>query len=294
MIKSLDLFSGIGGFALGFHWAGIETAAFCEIELYPRKVLAKNFPNVPIHRDIREVSGYEYKGIDIVTGGFPCQPHSVAGQRKASADARDLWGEMYRVICEAQPKWVVAENVPGLLSSESGRYFGRVLRNLAQEGYCTQWFCIPASALGAWHKRERIWIVANKRKVSDSNLSATRNKVLRKIEGEKEAGQTNRLAGSNLSARDGEILADTHNLRTQVSLERKLSSFKMFGSDGENWETIFRTWETEPSVGRVANGVSNRVDRIKSLGNAVVPQIPFIIGKAIVEVENETQIDGRS
>lgn len=160
-MKSLDLFSGIGGFALGFHWAGIETVAFCEIEDYPVKVLNKNWPGVPVHRDIRKLYGKEYKGIDIVTGGFPCQPHSLAGKRLASEDSRDLWGEMFRVICEARPKWIVAENVPGLLSSESGRYFGRVLRDLAQAGYCVQWFCIPASALGAWHKRERIWIVAN-------------------------------------------------------------------------------------------------------------------------------------
>jgi len=294
MIKSLDLFSGIGGFALGFHWAGIETAAFCEIEDYPTKVLKKNFPNIPIHRDIKELNGYDYEGIDIVTGGFPCQPHSVAGQRKASEDARDLWGEMYRVIRQAQPKWVVAENVPGLLSSESGRYFGRVLRDLAQEGYCTQWFCIPASALGAWHKRERIWIVANKRKISDSNLSATRNKVLRKIEGEKETGQAYRPSRSNLSARDGESPADSNCDRLQARrlAERIQSQLTEFGVDSESNQFYF--WEVEPAVGRVANGVSNRVDRIKSLGNAVVPQIPYVIGKAIVEVENEAQIDGRS
>ena len=288
MIKSLDLFSGIGGFALGFHWAGIETAAFCEIELYPRKVLAKNFPNIPIHRDIKELNGYDYKGIDIVTGGFPCQPHSVAGQRNASADARDLWGEMHRIICEAQPRWVVAENVTGLLSSESGRYFGRVLRNLAEEGYCTQWFCIPASALGAWHKRERIWIVANKRKVSDSNVPTERNEVLRKIEREKATGQANRLARSNLSARDGESLADSNCNRLQARwvAERIQSKLTQFGIDSES--NKFNPWETEPAVGRVANGISSRVDRIKGLGNAVVPQIPYVIGKAIMEVEDET------
>ena len=291
MIKSLDLFSGIGGFALGFHWAGIETAAFCEIELYPRKVLAKNFPNVTIHRDIKELNGYDYKGIDIVTGGFPCQPHSVAGQRNASEDARDLWGEMFRVICEAQPRWIVAENVTGLLSSESGRYFGRVLGNLAQEGYCVQWFCIPAGALGAWHKRERIWIVANKRKVSDSNVPTERNEVLRKIEGEKATGQAHRPSRSNLSARDGESLADSdcNRLQARRFAMRVQSQLTEFGVDSES--NKFYPWEVEPNVGRVANGISCRVDRIKGLGNAVVPQIPYVIGKAIMEVEDETQAD---
>jgi len=239
-LKSLDLFSGIGGFALGFHWAGIETAAFCEIEDYPTKVLNKNFPNILVHRDIKELDGEKYKGIDVVTGGFPCQPHSLAGKRRASEDERDLWGEMYRVICEARPRWVVAENVPGLLSSEFGRYFGKVLRDLAEEGYCTQWFSLSASAVGACHKRERIWIIA----------------------------------------------ADSDNLRKQVSLERKLSSFKMFRGDGENWETIRKTWKTEPSVGRVVDGIPRRVDRIRGLGNAVVPQIPYLIGRAIIEAEN--------
>jgi len=242
-LKSLDLFSGIGGFALGFHWAGIETAAFCEIELYPRKVLAKNFPNVPIHRDIKELNGYDYKEIDIITGGFPCQPHSLAGKRRASEDERDLWGEMLRIICEARPKWVVAENVPGLLSSESGRYFGRVLRDLAQEGYCVQWFSLSASAVGAWHKRERIWIVAH--------------------------------LGSP---------------RRQRSLQKAIQrqSRIPWGKNGrriESWPRMSSI--SSPRICRASDGIPRRVDRTKGCGNAVVPQIPYLIGRAIMKAENE-------
>jgi DNA (cytosine-5)-methyltransferase 1 len=274
-MKSLDLFSGIGGFALGFHWAGIETAAFCEIEDYPVKVLNKNFPGVLVHRDIRELDGKEYKGIDIITGGFPCQPHSLAGKRLASEDSRDLWGEMYRVICEARPEWIVAENVPGLLSSESGRYFGRVLRDLDQAGYCVQWFCIPASAVGAWHKRERIWIVANSM-FSGRNRGA---KEQENLDSKDEAGNADKLERSSGASRN---VSYCHDIGATIQNFWKLSSVELFGSEGKTRRT-FKTWAVEPGVGRVANGVPNRTHRIKGLGNAVVPQIPYLIGKAILE-----------
>lgn len=276
-MKSLDLFSGIGGFALGFHWAGIETAAFCEIEAYPVKVLNKNFTGVPVHRDIRKLDGKEYQGIDIITGGFPCQPHSLAGKRLASEDSRDLWGEMYRIICEAQPKWVVAENVPGLLSSENGRYFGRVLRDLAQAGYCVQWFCIPASALGAWHKRERVWIVANSMCVGrDRGTEEQRNN-----DSKDEAGNADILERSSGASRN---VSNSYDIGKQIQAIWRQSSIEMSGSEGQKRRT-FKTWAVEPRVGRVANGVPNRTHRIKGLGNAVVPQIPYLIGQAIKEVE---------
>jgi DNA (cytosine-5)-methyltransferase 1 len=275
-MKSLDLFSGIGGFALGFHWAGIETAAFCEIEDYPVKILNKNFPSVPIHRDIRKLDGQEYKGIDIITGGFPCQPHSLAGKRLASGDTRDLWQEMYRIICEAQPRWVVAENVPGLLSSESGRYFGRVLRDLAQAGYCVQWFCIPASAIGAWHKRERIWIVANSMCIGRDRWP--------KEQGNHEAEDGTRNAHQlERSSSSSRTIPNAYSQRLQAQrfasrLQEKLTEFR---SNSEPRQS--ETWATEPRVGRVVDGLPNRAHRIKGLGNAVVPQIPYLIGKAILE-----------
>jgi|DEB0MinimDraft_6_1074348.scaffolds.fasta_scaffold10424_2 DNA (cytosine-5)-methyltransferase 1 len=326
-MQSLDLFSGIGGFALGFHWAGIETTAFCEIEDYPTKVLNKNWPGVPVHRDIRKLDGKEYKGIDIVTGGFPCQPHSLAGKRLASEDSRDLWGEMHRIICEAQPKWVVAENVPGLLSSESGRYFGRVLRDLAQAGYCVQWFCIPASAVGAWHKRERIWIVANKPDSNPNSLRSPEQKrkqeerpkinftgckgeldstdiqnadSIRRDRRPKEQGDydsedgtrnAHQLEGSSGASRNVSNSNSIRSRQIQQSYRRAAKEQRALHkalqhsiNEGiRKWQKGI--WATELGVGRVVNGLSNRAHRIKGLGNAVVPQIPFLIGQAIKEVE---------
>jgi DNA (cytosine-5)-methyltransferase 1 len=155
-MRHLDLFSGIGGFALAARWAGIETVAFCEIEEFPRKVLAKNFPGVPIHRDIHDLDGSEYAGIDLITGGYPCQPFSLAGVRKGTGDDRHLWPEMFRIIRDARPRYVVAENVIGHLSLG----FDAVCDDLEGEGYEVWAFVIPACAKDAPHKRDRVWIVA--------------------------------------------------------------------------------------------------------------------------------------
>ena len=133
-MKHLDLFSGIGGFALAARWAGIETVGFCEIEEYPRKVLAKNFPAVPIHNDIRELDGSIYEGVDIITGGFPCQPFSTCGREKGAKDDRHLWPEMLRIISEARPAWVIAENVSGLVRLG----LDMVQHDLEGEGYTSR------------------------------------------------------------------------------------------------------------------------------------------------------------
>ena len=135
MLKVLDLFSGIGGFSLGLERAGMETVAFCEIEEYPRKVLAKHWPGVPIHKDIRKLDGTQYRGtVDVICGGFPCQPFSHAGKRGGKDDDRDLWPEMLRVIREVQPTWVIGENVAGFINME----LDRTLSDLEDEGYACQ------------------------------------------------------------------------------------------------------------------------------------------------------------
>jgi len=160
MLQHLDLFSGIGGFALAAQMVGgIETRQFVEIDPFCQKVLAKNFPGVPIHDDATTFTT-EPGRFDLVTGGFPCQPHSHAGKRQASSDDRDLWPELYRIICEVQPKWIVLENVVGLLSSEAGRFFRGVLWDLAKAGFDAEWSVVSAAAVGACHLRKRIWIVA--------------------------------------------------------------------------------------------------------------------------------------
>ena len=158
-MRHLDLFSGIGGFALAARWAGIETIAFCEIAEFPRKVLEKNFPGVPIHNDIRELNGSEYAGVDIITGGYPCQPFSLAGKRRGAEDDRHLWPEMHRVIAQAKPAWVVCENVFGHVTMG----LDEVLADLESIGYAAQPFVVPACAVSSPQRRERVWVVANTR-----------------------------------------------------------------------------------------------------------------------------------
>ncbi|MEN6384513.1 MAG: DNA cytosine methyltransferase, partial [Phycisphaerales bacterium] len=151
-IKMLSLFSGIGGIDLAALWAGIRTIAFCEINAFCQKVLKKHWPEVPIFNDVTTLSasslqaiGISPASISIIAGGFPCQPHSISGKRLGSNDERDLWDQNKRLISEINPRWYVGENVPGLLSNESGRFFGRVLRDLAEMGYSTGWLCFGAN-----------------------------------------------------------------------------------------------------------------------------------------------------
>jgi len=162
-MKVLDLFAGIGGFSLAAHWMGWQTVAFVEKEPFCHKVLRKNFgQEIEIHDDIFNFDGRSLRGaVDIITGGFPCQPFSAAGKRKGRNDERHLFPQMLRVISEVRPRWVVAENVRGLLSIESGRVFAEVITSLESEGYEVITFCVPASALNAPHRRDRLWIVAH-------------------------------------------------------------------------------------------------------------------------------------
>lgn len=159
----LSLFSGIGGLDLAAEWAGIETVGQCEFADYPTKVLEKHWPDVPRWRDIRTLtreSFYERTGlrtVDIISGGFPCQPFSVAGKHGGTNDDRYLWPEMLRVIEELRPTWVIGENVPGIINMA----IDEVLDSLGAKGYEAQTFIIPACAVGAWHKRSRVCIVAH-------------------------------------------------------------------------------------------------------------------------------------
>ena len=166
-LKLLDLFSGIGGFSLGLESTGFfETIGFVEKDKFCQKVLKKHWNNINIEEDIRNVKGEKYAA-DIITGGFPCQPFSVAGKRKSTADDRYLWDEMLRVIREVKPSWIVAENVEGIVNINEGMVLRQVLNDLENEGFQSQCIIIPASGIGAWHQRKRIWIVANN--ISNSN-----------------------------------------------------------------------------------------------------------------------------
>ena len=174
-MKHGSLFSGIGGFDLAAHWAGIDTVFACEIDEWNREVLKKRFPNTTIYKDIKEVNFEQYRGtVDIISGGFPCQPFSLAGKRAGTKDDRYLWGEMFRVVREVEPTWVIAENVRGLTTIEGGSTFETVCDDLEVSGYEVQPFIIPALSVGAPHKRERVWIIAhtNDRSRSQQKVSA--------------------------------------------------------------------------------------------------------------------------
>lgn len=262
-MNHLDLFSGIGGFALAAKrvWGSSHNiVSFCEIDKYCQKVLRKHWSNIPICKDIKELkietinshtdeksksngtinakderrldeSGNRLEkkddSIDLITGGFPCQPFSVAGKQRGAKDDRYLWPEMVRVIKEFKPRWIVGENVTGIVKME----LDNCISDLESEGYISQAIIIPACAVDARHRRDRVWIIAHF---------------------------------------DG--------LRSQRSIEKddskmwKKSNKRPIGLCSGKW-----TWSPEPEVGRVANGIPNRVDRLKGLGNAIVPQVAEVI-----------------
>jgi DNA (cytosine-5)-methyltransferase 1 len=238
--RLLDLFSGIGGFSLGLErTGGFKTVAFCEIEEFPRRVLAKHWPKVPCYHDIRELTGARLAadgiGVDAICGGFPCQDISVSGRGAGIHGERSgLWSEVARLAGELRPQLLVLENSPALLS----RGLGRVLGDLAALGYDAQWHCVPAAYAGAAHRRDRVWIVAYPHEV-------------------------------------GGIAPENRGLDWPVFYQAEWPKIAdaVGGCD---------RWAPEPNISRVANGFPNIVDRRGALGNAVVPQIPELIGNAIL------------
>ena len=287
IVKVLDLFAGIGGFTIGLERAGFETAAFCEIDPYAQKVLRKNWPGVPIYDDVRTITAERLAsdgiGVDVITGGFPCQDISVAGhQRGIEAERSGLWSECARLLGELRPRYAIFENVTNLLNGERGAWFKRVLWDISQIGYDAEWHCIPASELGAHHHRDRIWIVAYPRYYESRRESGG---SAGKLFYSTKAGQ--RPETWHGFTDSGEVLADTqcvgqsgqrlHGGRvSEASSQNRQASWIVNRCEGN--ATV---WDTEPDVGRVANGIPNRSHRLKCLGNAVVPPIPELIGRAI-------------
>jgi DNA (cytosine-5)-methyltransferase 1 len=247
-MKVLDLFSGIGGFSLAAEWVGFETAAFCEIDEKCQKVLKKHWPNVPIHSNIKELNGVDYAGIDIITGGYPCQPFSVAGSQKAQSDDRHLWPEMFRVITQAKPTWTICENVLGHVRLG----LDKVLNDLESIGYTCQSFIIPALAKGANHNRERVFIVAYSSSNGPHEGSTTRSNETANGNGKKGAhkNSNNERLGS-----------------LRAGMERGSCS---------PW-----AWGAEPPALRVDDGLPDRMDRNKMLGNSIHPSIAYELFKAI-------------
>ena len=303
-MKVLSLFAGIGGFDLGLERAGMQTVAFCEIDPFARRVLAKHWPEVPCHDDIRTLSAdwLAENGLwpDVICGGFPCQDLSYAGKGAGLDGERSgLWREYARLIGEIRPRYVIVENVAALL----GRGLGDVLGDLAALGYDAEWHCIPASAVGAPHRRDRIWIVVypawdgggwtrlgtehggarvgwpiGQRAVEDQDAPATLaypDSRGRGIQGD--VGQAVGDTGPG-QAGDGGALRVPSGPRLQIG-QGTLQEWAHTTTTGTGW------WATEPDVGRVVDGPAARVDRrqrLIALGNAVVPQIPELIGRAIM------------
>jgi len=352
VLKLLDLFSGIGGFSLGLEsTGGFETIAFVEKDEFCQKVLKKHWPNITIEGDIRNVKGEKYEA-DVITGGFPCQPFSVAGKRRGTNDDRYLWDETIRVIREGKPRWFIGENVEGLININNGVVLRQVQTDLEKEGFEVQCLVIPAAGIGAWHQRKRVWIIANSKisrtrkdegriwkgsrgidggqgtnqNVSNSNsrFSIGKNKEIQTrgtsinngsenvsnskgvrhrgwggqeckigewsfLQGEQEGGKM----GSKVKGCDGNVpnssIKGLQGCSIQHNLEREQRSEEF--TPKTSFERQQTWWQTQSKLCGVPNGVSyeldkGRINRIKALGNSIVPQIARQIALAIKEVEN--------
>ena len=266
----LSLFSGIGGLDLAAEWAGFATVGQCEFADYPTKVLEKHWPDVPRWRDIRTLtkeSFYERTGqrtVDVISGGFPCQPFSVAGKQKGKNDDRYLWPEMLRVIRELRPHCVVGENVPGIIKIAAGQ----VVKDLERAGYHVVVFHYEAASVGAWHRRARVFFVG---------LADVADTACKRIQGHAaictaKPAERSRQMQSDAESGNEDVYDAMCSGRAGDARWKQLQEL----ADG-------RCWAAEPDVGRVAHGIPARVDRLKCLGNAVVPQQAYPIFKALAE-----------
>jgi len=306
-----SLFSGIGGLELGLERAlGAEVAWQVEIDPYATKVLAKHWPNTRRYEDVRQVGRDTLEAVDVVCGGFPCQGLSNAGKRKGLKDERSgLWEEYARIIGELEPRWVVIENVPGL----SSRGIDQVLWSLASLGYDAVWDCLSAAAVGAPHIRDRIFIIGWRASSTVSDPERIEVRQQRQRDGEQQDQQ-----GSTESAHHGakQYVADAHGEGElqrggKVVEERRRAGYRseeanvadahLEGLEERQGErrglppklsTAMRAcgetgeiWSFEPDVGRVADGVPKRMDRIRCLGNGVVPQCSYVIGMWLLEIK---------
>lgn len=290
-LTHLSLFSGIGGLDLAAEWAGFTTIGQCEFADYPTKVLEKHWPDVPRWRDIRTLTGesfYERTGlrtVDVISGGFPCQPFSVAGKQKGKEDDRYLWPEMLRIIRELAPRWIVGENVHGIMRIAAAD----VVKDLEREGYDVVVFDFEAAAVGAPHRRERIAFVGNthgERKQQScgqqregGGRAGDASEAVANTNGQRRKEQYLPAEFAEAARGNGKAVCNTHQRRCDGKLGRE---------HAHKPEERCR-WAAEPDVGRVAHGVPHRVDRLRCLGNAVVPQQFFPIFRAIWEVEHDPE-----
>lgn len=334
-LTHFSLFSGIGGLDLAAEWAGFQTVGQVEKGDYANKILGKHWPNVPRWEDIKDVTIHTIReaGIEhaptVLSGGFPCQPFSVAGQRKGAEDDRYLWPEMLRVVQDLRPDWVVGENVAGFISMA----LDEVCADLERAGYSCRAFVLPAAGVGAPHQRDRVFVVAHSTRELSHRGGRTRrwwpesadcgsrvpnSECINEDAGRSESGKVcgvgfapsglrysepdvpdddgDRLQGARVHPRSrgshetpayiGGRCTDVPDPYGERREERDLAP-----GSGEAGFPPWRAdpfgglWLSEPAVGRVADGVPSRVDRLRCLGNAVVPQQVYPIFQAIAEVE---------
>jgi DNA (cytosine-5)-methyltransferase 1 len=341
--RMLDTFSGIGGFSLAAAWTGrIQTVQFIEIDPFCRRVLAKHWPEVPIHDDIRtflaDTSDLRCNGsttlaggigtgeggrrlresaggrLDLITGGFPCQPWSAAGKQQGTADDRDLWPELHRLVVSLRPRWGIFENVPGIIRMAGG--LDRVLADLEASGYATGTVVVPAAAVGAYHRRDRVWIVAHAER-ADGNGSikhgGTRGRcglTDRRDVADPPHGGLRRGCPSGepgLAAQCGQDAADTAgHLRRASGHGGRVTSNGTSGSECNNGHEALRRLGDAPDglpgwvAGRVAFGPDweagiprvtthevDRVNKLKALGNAIVPEVAYELMMMMLAVDDE-------
>jgi DNA (cytosine-5)-methyltransferase 1 len=273
-MRVLDLFSGIGGFSLGLERAGpFQTVAFCEQDDFCQAVLRKHWPDVPIYDDVRTIDTDRLGRIDLICGGFPCQPWSVAGQQRGAEDDRDLWPVMASLIEKLRPRWVIGENVRGFVNEPLG--LKRSLSDLEGFGYQAVPLVIPACAVDAPHRRDRVWIVAHATQLQRNGCGEHSEPRERQVSKSGKRGSADDVADADSTlAQGGRLPSGIHAQHADADS----------GGNAVGGETSFQ-WLPEPRVGRVANGISRRVDRLRALGNAVVPQVVEQIGRAILQAE---------
>lgn len=300
-IVHLDLFSGIGGFSLAVNkvWPGAEHI-FCEIGTFPRKILRKHWPGAKIYEDIRDLNGKEIGTIDILSAGVPCQPASIAGKRRGTKDDRWLWPESLRILRETKPTWAIFENPYGILTLEKGLVFEGLLLEMEGEGYAVQSYIIPACAVGAPHKRDRVWIVAhasnsgtekvcqrekstyevvaNGDNVSDPAGIGRKGKCRERKEGTSEHCKTS--SDSNIEGLQGTTQGKFGSVQEKNG---KYEGCPFNGGVAEAW----RKWPTQSPVCGRNDGIPNRIHRLRALGNAIVPQVAEELFRHIKKVDEE-------
>jgi len=284
----LDLFSGIGGFALACRWAGVETIGFAEIDDYASKVLAKNFPGVPNYGDVRNVpAGAAW----LVTGGFPCQPFSVAGKRRGASDDRWLWPEMAGVIERVRPRWIVGENVPGIIKME----LDTVLSDLERLDYTAWPLVIPAVGVDAPHRRERVWIVGHSERSRQSRHNGrgtgekSTNRCADVADTDTRTSRSSRSQNYQTRATDafGGCRANVpHADNARCTQQRRTIAAQSQHAAAE----CGSRWQPEPGIRRVAHGLPHRVDRLRGLGNAIVPQVAYQLISMMIAADEVAEV----